>query len=93
MTVPDGMGGLLDVAGVATRLGLSVKAVRGLIARGELSAFKVANRLRVDPGDLDAYLEASRVLPVAGIAPTLTRAAPPGPGLRALVAAEERRSQ
>jgi hypothetical protein len=35
----------------ANRLGLSTKAVRGLIARGELPAYKVAGRIRIDPAE------------------------------------------
>ena len=54
---------MLDVPDVAERLGVSVKAVRGLIARGELAAYKVAGRIRIDPADLEDYLGASRVRP------------------------------
>jgi hypothetical protein len=42
-----GTASLLDVRCVAARLGLSTKAVRGLILRGELVAYKVAGRIRI----------------------------------------------
>jgi excisionase family DNA binding protein len=58
-----GAASLLDVRCVAQRLGLSTKAVRGLIARGELPAYKVAGRIRIDAADLDGYLAAVRVRP------------------------------
>jgi excisionase family DNA binding protein len=52
---------LLDVRCVANRLGLSTKAIRGLIARGELPAYKVAGRIRIDPADVDGYLATARI--------------------------------
>jgi excisionase family DNA binding protein len=58
-----GAASFLDVRRVAQRLGLSTKAVRGLIARGELPAYKVAGRIRIDAADLDGYLAAVRVQP------------------------------
>lgn len=58
-----GAASLLDVRCVATRLGLSTKAVRGLILRGELPAYKVAGRIRIDLEDLSAYLATARVQP------------------------------
>lgn len=54
---------LLTLPEVAERLSVSVKAVRGLVARGELPAFKVARRMRVEPSELGAYLERCRVAP------------------------------
>ena len=58
-----GAASLLDVRCVANRLGLSTKSVRGLILRGELPAYKVAGRIRIDAADLSAYLAAARVQP------------------------------
>jgi excisionase family DNA binding protein len=55
-----GAASLLDVRAVAAQLGLSSKAVRGLIMRGELPAYKVAGRLRVDIAELADYLAATR---------------------------------
>jgi excisionase family DNA binding protein len=55
---------MIDVRAVADRLGISTKAVRGLIGRGELPAYKVAGRIRVDLVDLDLYLAGARVRPV-----------------------------
>jgi excisionase family DNA binding protein len=58
---PAGAASLLDVRCVAARLGLSTKAVRGLVARGELPAYKLAGRIRIDPADVEAYLAAARI--------------------------------
>ncbi len=68
---------MLDVRAVAGRLGVSSKAVRGLILRGELRAYKVANRLRIHQNDLDAYLRASLVEPPG---PALAVVLPPPVG-------------
>ncbi len=52
---------MLDVRGVADRLAVSAKAIRALILRGELPAYKIAGRIRIDPRELDAYLSGARV--------------------------------
>ncbi len=52
---------MLDVRGVAHRLAVSTKAVRALILRGELPAYKIAGRIRIHPLELDAYLRGARV--------------------------------
>lgn len=54
---------MMSVAEVAERTGLSKKAVRGAIERGELVGFKLCNRIRVAPADLEAWLAANRVAP------------------------------
>jgi excisionase family DNA binding protein len=77
-----GAASLLEVRCVAQRLGLSTKAVRGLIARGELPAYKVAGRIRIEADDLDAYLVAVRVQP------SLHDICPPHPAPAARGAAE-----
>ncbi len=80
------VGRMLDVRGVADRLAVSTKAVRALILRGELPAYKVAGRIRIDPQELDAYLLRARVPTerAPGVPPP-----PPPPGevgsLRALM--------
>jgi excisionase family DNA binding protein len=48
---------------VARELGLSRSAVYRLIEDGELVAYKVQGRLRVERGDLQALRERSRVPP------------------------------
>jgi excisionase family DNA binding protein len=58
---PPGAASLLDVRCVAQRLGLSTRAVRGLIARGELPAYKVAGRIRIDPDDVAGFLAEVRI--------------------------------
>jgi excisionase family DNA binding protein len=52
---------LLTADDVARRCGLSRKAVYRAIERGELKAFRLCSRLRIDPGALDAWLEANVV--------------------------------
>ncbi len=81
---------MLDVRAVAYRLGVSSKAVRGLILRGELRAYKVANRLRIHQDDLEAYLCASLVEP-PGSAPALMLPPPIGRagGLRDVFRAQQ----
>jgi hypothetical protein len=56
-------GPLLDLPAVAAHLGLTVKGVRGLVARGELPAYRIASRIRVDPADLRAYMGISDPVP------------------------------
>jgi excisionase family DNA binding protein len=83
---------LLDVRCVAARLGLSTKAVRGLILRGELAAYKVAGRIRIDAEDLEDYLAAARVHPSPhDIGPPSRPPAPRGAtqGLRPLLRSDD----
>jgi excisionase family DNA binding protein len=78
---------LLSVAEVGERCGLSAKAIRGAIGRGELAAFKLAGRIRIAEADLAAWLDASRVEPDyrAELRPTDRRQPGPHPlGLRTL---------
>jgi excisionase family DNA binding protein len=56
---------LLSTSEVADRVGLSTKAIYRAIDRGELRASKLCGRIRVDPDDLDAWIEESRVEPIA----------------------------
>lgn len=52
---------LLDVRGVAERLGVSPYTARRLIGAGRLRAYRVGRQLRVEPADVEAFL-ASHVL-------------------------------
>lgn len=52
---------LLSADDVARRCGLSRKAVYRAIERGELKAFRLCSRLRIDPSAVDAWLEANVV--------------------------------
>jgi excisionase family DNA binding protein len=75
-TVREAVGvssGLIGLPAVAERLGVSVKAVRGLIARGELPAYRVANRLRVNPADLIDFMEDHRITPRPAVPPSPSR--------------------
>ncbi len=55
------MSALLSPEEVARRCGLSRKAVYRAIERGELKAFRLCSRLRIDPDAVDAWLEANIV--------------------------------
>ncbi len=50
---------------VAAAIGLSRSAVYRLIEDGELAAYKVRGRLRVEPGEVRAFKERNRVRPRA----------------------------
>ncbi len=54
---------VLDIAAAAACLGVSVSTVRRLVRAGTLPAFRVGRQLRFRVEELDAYLEASRILP------------------------------
>jgi excisionase family DNA binding protein len=81
---------LVSVSEVADRVGLSTKAVRRAIERGELAASKLCGRIRVRPEDVDAWIEQSRIgaLTPHTLAPTTT-AALAADGLRAPLRSEE----
>lgn len=79
---------LLSPEEVACRCGLSRKAVYRAIERGELQAFRLCSRLRIDPIAVDAWLEAN-IVEHNRPAPTPRPAPPrlPAPaGLRRLLA-------
>lgn len=52
---------LLEVSHVAHRLSLSEDFVRRLIRKKELSAIRLGKRYRVDPVDLQAFIDRQRV--------------------------------
>jgi excisionase family DNA binding protein len=52
---------LLEVSHVAHRLSLSEDYVRDLIKAKQLPAIRFGVRYRVDPADLEAFIEARRV--------------------------------
>lgn len=53
---------LLEVAHVAHRLSLSEESVRQLLRKRKLAAIRLGNRWRVDPQDLQAFIDAQRVV-------------------------------
>lgn len=83
----DGNGRLLSPEEVARVCGLSRRAVYRAIARGELRAARLCNRLRVQPAELERWIGERTVAPEAP-APTTPHAsadsAAPG-SLRALL--------
>lgn len=54
---------LLEVAHVAHRLGYGQAFVRQLIAGGALPAIRLGRRWRIDPRDLEAFINARRRTP------------------------------
>lgn len=58
---------LVDVAGAATMLGISVRHVRHLVAERRIPYVKVGHFVRFDPGELAAWIDERRV-PVGGVA-------------------------
>jgi excisionase family DNA binding protein len=52
---------LLTVEDAADRLGTSVRFVRRLVAERRIAYVKVGRHVRLDPGDVEAFIFASRV--------------------------------
>jgi excisionase family DNA binding protein len=52
---------LLSPEDVARRCGLSRRAVYRAIERGELPAARLCSRLRIQPGDVEAWIAANQV--------------------------------
>lgn len=57
---PIGLPRLLEVAHVAHRLSASQEYVRRLIRDGKLRAIRLGTRYRVDPVDLQTFIDAAR---------------------------------
>ncbi len=53
---------LLRLADVAEILNISASQVYALVRRGDLETIRIGgrNQIRVDPGDLDAYIERAK---------------------------------
>ena len=86
---------LLAPEEVARACGLSRRAVYRAIARGELRATRLCNRLRIRPAEFEEWIEAGASEPETAARPeerTTPRAAGPARGLRALLAEESRAS-
>ena len=58
---PEEFQALLRISEVAARLNVHVATVRRLIERGELQAVKIGKNIRVQPADLDAYIQAAHI--------------------------------
>jgi excisionase family DNA binding protein len=54
-------GRLMDIAGVAERLGVSVRYVRRLVAERRIPYIKLGHLLRFDPEAIDEWLDKARV--------------------------------
>jgi|GEM_PF-2768451 len=86
---------LLSPEDVARLCRLSRRAVYRAIARGELRAARLCNRLRISPGDLEGWI-AGQTLAAARVVRPEERRPPrsaPGDGLRALLEQEGRDSR
>jgi excisionase family DNA binding protein len=85
---------LLSPEEVAGACGLSRRAVYHAIARGELPAARLCNRLRIRPAELERWIEAGTPRPETAARPDerTTPRASTARGLRALLAEESRAS-
>ena len=61
-TLNEGRHGLIDIAGLAERLGVSERFVRRLIAERRVPFFKVGKFIRFDSTDIDQWIENRRVV-------------------------------
>lgn len=71
---------LLSPEQVARIGGLSRRAVYRAIARGDLAAARLCNRLRVRPADLDRWVSESVMRPTPLAPRAVARSGPPPPG-------------
>jgi excisionase family DNA binding protein len=61
---------LLDLAAVASRLGISRTSAWRLVSSGAIASVQVTAKLRrVDAADLERFIDAHRSQPVADVAP------------------------
>lgn len=58
---PPGFSSLLDIHGLAERLGVSERFVRRLIAERRVPFFKVGKFIRFDANDIERWIEEKRV--------------------------------
>jgi excisionase family DNA binding protein len=68
---------VLTVQEAADLVRLTQWAIYRAIARGDLVAYKPGGRLRINEGDLQAWLEATRVTPATRASPAPARSVPP----------------
>ena len=67
----------------AARLSVSVRVLDGLIARGQLPAYKVGSKLvRINEADLDKYMKRQLMAPERPAAAAVTRPCLYVPGLK-----------
>jgi len=66
-TATDNPGNLIDIAAVATRLGVTVRHVRRLVHERRIPYIKWGHLIRFDPNDIEQWIEAARVS--AGLPP------------------------
>ena len=67
----------------AERLSISVRVLDGLIARGQLPAYKVGSKLvRISEADLEKYMKQRLMVPERSKAETITRPCRYYPGMK-----------
>ncbi len=70
---------------VAAECGLGVRAIYGAIKRGELPAYRLCGRLRIDLDDFKAWKAENEAKPRPTVKPSQRRRAAPKNSLRALL--------
>lgn len=78
-------GRMLTPKQVAAACGLGPRAVYGAIERGELPAYRLCGRLRIDPADFEAWKEASKVAAEVAVKPPRPSTRPAADGLKTLL--------
>ena len=61
----NGSDGLVDIAWVADRLGVTERYVRRLIAERRIAHIKLGGPIRFEPGDVERFIDESRRRPAA----------------------------
>ena len=57
----NSVGGLLDIKGIADRLGVSVRYIRRLVAERRIAYIKVGHLVRFEPEEVDRWIEENRI--------------------------------
>lgn len=63
MTSPPVGKGLISRPAAGRILGVGPKGIDGLISRGELNAWRVGTRIKLDEAEVKAYLRRARIKP------------------------------
>ena len=56
------MDGMIDVRQAARQLAVSVSTVRRLVRAGDIAALRVGRQLRIEPHDLETYINTNQVI-------------------------------
>ena len=66
---PSGLPQLLDIAGVASHLGVAPRHVRRLVAERRIPYVKWGHLLRFDPDEINEWLNRARVIEASATSP------------------------